>query len=524
MRKKVKIYSLLIVFFIVAAVGAILWNNLTIKENEKIVHIEEERHSSLHHLFMEMKNSQEELYKYEAGYSPDLDKLIESVEMAEQLIAGFRKDQDAEGTEYLPSSISDEMEIYKRLLSEIVTSSNDAIKSRKVHETAQVGDGIGRLIEGAEHISGERVERLKAENLRLKQAADMFLFLIIFMVIAGGAVAYAHFRRTVVAPFDKLIKALENISREGKLNLRVSVPDDSDLAMLSTRINEMMDNLERWDEELKCNYEEMKVTNEELQNSYANMEELTAELEEKSQELAEVNEELVSIDRLKNEFMQNVSHELRTPLTPIMGYLELFISKDLGELSPIQLEIVNDMYHCSRRLGFIIDSLLEMITLQEEERTEKYESFDTETVVREVENMLKDEVADKGLSFKVTCSENLPPIIGAKKKFILMLNHILKNAVKFTAEGGDITFEVRNDDRNYVEFVVKDNGIGINEKKIKSIFKPFLQVDSSTTRGYEGIGLGLALVKKVVEIHKGKIDVKSKEGEGTTFTVLFPVS
>jgi signal transduction histidine kinase len=227
---------------------------------------------------------------------------------------------------------------------------------------------------------------------------------------------------------------------------------------------------------------------------------------------------------MKNEFMQNVSHELRTPLTPIVGYLELFINKDLVPLDSVQADIISDMYHCGKRLGFVIDSLLEMVSLQEEQVTEKFEPVDVRSLVVEVERIILEDIEDKKLSCKIECQEKLLPVMGARKKMVLMLNHILKNAVKFTPEGGEVGFHVSSGDTEDIKFVISDNGVGICGNKLKSIFEPFLQVDSSTTRDYEGIGLGLALVKRVVDMHRGEISIDSKEDEGTTVTVHIPLA
>ena len=342
-------------------------------------------------------------------------------------------------------------------------------------------------------------------------------------VIIIALIILLHVRSTIAAPFHRLILSIEEVAKSGDLSLRSELPEDRDLATLAGRFNEMMTNLETKELELQSSYEELEVASEELQNSYVNLEDLTTELESKSQDLSDANEELKGIDRMKNEFMQNISHELRTPLTPIVGYLELFMSKDLGTLDPVQTEIIGDMYHCGKRLGFVIDSLLEMVSLQEEQVTEKFEPVDVKSLVMEVENMIKEDIEDKKLSYKIECEEKLQSLMGARKKMVLMLNHILKNAVKFTPEGGQISFTASCGDVEDVKFVISDSGIGICRDKLKSIFEPFLQVDSSTTRDFEGIGLGLALVKRVVDIHRGDISIESREDEGTTVTVRIPL-
>ncbi len=522
MRSKVKKYLVVSLLFVVATSGTLLWNSSAYIENFRIMALEQERHSSYHHLVMNLETSLMELYRYEAGYSPDLDALVASVEEVEEDLDSLAKRETDRNLVEMIGALAEDFRDYKASVSQTVTISRESEKEKAVHEAARIGKKIAGVLAAAEEMSEKRLDEINALNAAKVRTSQRVVAVTVVLVFFFALVVYLHIRTTVLRPFIKLINFVEKVSEEGDFNSRTEVPADHDLALLARRFNEMMENLGRWDEELKCNYEELKVSNEELQNSYTNLEELTTELEEKSQELSDAGEDLKSIDRLKNEFMQNVSHELRTPLTPVAGYLELFLNKDLGNLSPTQLEIMTDMHQCCKRLAFIIDSLLEMVSLQEDYPTEKFELFDVADIVKELGEQSAMEAKEKGLSLKVDCPENLPSINGAKKKIILMLNHILKNAVKFTHEGGDVTFTVNQLEEGAIEFTIRDSGIGISEEKINKIFEPFLQLDSSLTRGYEGVGLGLALVKKVAEIHRGRINVLSKEEEGTTFIVSLP--
>ena len=525
MRKKIKIYVLLFIVFAAGTSAVLLWNSSSYMKNQHFMDAQRELHQSYHHLVMTLESSLLELYRYEAGYSPDLDALVASVEELEEGIASIsRSEASKELVGMIGGKVAEEVERFKSMVSRTVTSSEKAEKIASAKEASRIGNTIDSILNEAEKLSHRELDRVKNVNVSRVRAAQRIVaatIVIVFLFAVGG---YFHARATVFRPFIRLIHFVEKVSEEPNFALRTEVPNDEDLALLARRFNEMMENLERWDEELKCNYEELRATNEELQSSYSNLEELTTELEEKSQEIYDANEELKSLDRLKNEFMQNVSHELRTPLTPVAGYLELFLNKDLGELSPIQVEIMTDMHQCCRRLAFIIDSLLEMVSLQEDYPTEKFELFDMGGVVKDIASQSAAEAKEKGICLAIDCPENLPSVNGAKKKVSLMLNHIIKNAVKFTNEGGSVSFAVEQPDEGRVVFTVTDSGIGISEERINKIFEPFMQLDSSLTRGYEGVGLGLALVKKVVEIHRGKIHVTSREGEGTTFIVSLPTA
>ena len=523
MRKKFKIYAAILLLVVAGTSASILSNITAIVKGHSIM--KSERHTSdlFHHLLLAVKKSQAELYKFEAGFSLDLDALVESVEDAEANLESISGREEAVEFQAPIEDISEIFDRYKNRVSLVVTASSPERKELSARDASDFGIEIEKKLEDLDDAVEARITALdhkiggKIETARIMVVGTVVTVIIIALIIL------LHVRSTIAAPFHRLILSIEEVAESGDLSLRSELPEDRDLAILAGRFNEMMTTLETKELELKSSFEELEVASEELQNSYVNLEDLTAELESTSQDLSDANVELKGMDRMKNEFMQNVSHELRTPLTPIVGYLELFMSKDLGKLDPVQTEIISDMYHCGKRLGFVIDSLLEMVSLQEEQVTEKFEPVDVKSLFVELEKIILEDIEDKKLSYKIDCQEKLLPVMGARKKIVLMLNHILKNAVKFTPEGGEVGFHVSSGDAEDIKFVISDTGVGICENKLKSVFEPFLQVDSSTTRDFEGIGLGLALVKRVVDIHRGEILIESREDEGTTVTVRIPL-
>ena len=524
MRRKFKIYTAIITLIVALAGVSILITFDAVVKGTFILEGERHTHRLYHHLLLEVNQSQTELYKFEAGFSLDLDNLVEAVEDAEDKLKLIRSMVKTEELKSKVEKISSSFEEYKDRVSLVVTTSSPERRSSNVRAASSFGQDMEKLLIKLEEIAEKEIEVLSAEiSGKMKQAENIVL-ITVFAVIFAALTILLHVRSTIVAPFNRFMLSLKDIAESGELSHRAEVPEDNDLAMLAENFNLMLSNIERQDLELKSSMEELEVSNEELQNSYINMEDLTTELESKSQDLSDANEELKGMDRMKNEFMQNISHELRTPLTPIVGYLELFMNKDLGPLDSVQEDIMGDMFQCGKRLGFVIDSLLEMVSLQEEQVTEKFEPIDVKSLFVEVEKIVLEDIEDKKLSCKIECQENLQPVMGARKKMVLMLNHILKNAVKFTPEGGEVGFRVSSGDKGDIKFVVSDNGVGICENKLKAIFEPFLQLDGSTTRDFEGVGLGLALVKRVVDMHRGNITIESREDEGTTVTVHIPMA
>ena len=524
MRKKFKIYVAIILLVVAATSASVLLNFSAVVKGTAILEGERYTHRLYHHLLLELNQSLTALYKYEAGLSLDLDALVEAVEEAEANLKLISARVEAAEEKTKIENVSLSFAEYKDRVSLVVTASSPERKTSSAKAASVFGQEIEQILLELEKIAEKKIEVLSKEISKKMKRSENIVFITVFVVIVVALLILLHIRSTIIAPFNRFILFLKDLAGSGDLSKRVDPPKDDDLATLAVSFNEMLSNLERQDLELKSSMEELEVSNEELQNSYINMEDLTTELEAKSQDLSDANEELKGMDRMKNEFMQNVSHELRTPLTPIVGYLELFINKDLGELDSVQTEIIGDMYQCGKRLGFVIDSLLEMVSLQEEQVTEKFEPIDVKSLFAEVEKIILEDIEDKKLSCKIECQESLQPVMGARKKMVLMLNHILKNAVKFTPEGGEIGFQVSSGDSGDIKFVISDNGLGICEDKLKSIFEPFLQLDSSTTRNFEGVGLGLALFKKVVDMHRGDISIESREDEGTTVTVHIPLA
>ena len=523
MRRKFKIYIAFLSFIVVVTSASILLNFTSIVKGHSALQSEQKTDSLYHHLVLSVKKSQAELYKFEAGFTLDLDALLKAVETVEDSLESVSNIEGLElhaNIDVLTGILGE----YKNKVSLVVTGSSPERKDLSARDASALGAKMEEILEAMGFAVEKRMTAINLEVSEKIKVAETMLIGTVAVVIIVAFMIWLHFRSTIAAPFSRFIHFVESVSKSRDLSLRFELPKDSDLATLAVRFNEMMSHLEIKGRELEDSLDELSISNEELQNSYTNLEELTTELESKSQDLVDANEELKGMDRMKNEFMQNVSHELRTPLTPIVGYLELFASNDLGELNPVQTEIMSDMYHCSKRLGFAIDSLLEMVSLQEEQLTEKFETIDVKAMVTDVEDMIREDVEDKKLSYEIECEEGLRPVMGARKKMILMLNHILKNAVKFTREGGKLGFFVGYGETEDIKFVISDSGVGICEDKLKSIFEPFLQADSSTTRGFEGVGLGLALVKRVVEMHRGEICIDSVEDEGTTVTVSIPLA
>jgi signal transduction histidine kinase len=226
--------------------------------------------------------------------------------------------------------------------------------------------------------------------------------------------------------------------------------------------------------------------------------------------------------QVKSDFLSNVSHELRTPLSVVVGFVYLLLNQVIGKLSDEQQRVLETVYRNSEELLELIDNVLWMTSLNAGEAGATIEKFDAQDVVTETLKRYEKPVREKGLRLNVQMAEASLPMVSDRAKIERVLQNVVNNAVKFTSEG-EITVRVQpSADRKSVDFEIIDTGTGIDENKIDSIFEPFHQADNSPQRAYSGLGLGLTVARRMVELIGGKLEVSSKPGVGTRVTMSFP--
>ena len=268
-------------------------------------------------------------------------------------------------------------------------------------------------------------------------------------------------------------------------------------------------------EQLECEHQQQKQLAFELQK---NNEQLELNVAERTKYLQEALNELKKVDVAKSQFMANISHELRTPLNAIIGSSEILKDDILGELNQKQKKYVANIFSSSTHLLQLINDILDISKIASGKMTLNYSEFYLKEIVLQTVENVKSYVTSKQLKFEP--DDFMIEADAAKLKQILY--NLLSNAVKFTGTGGQIEIYVYKRE-DVAEFIVRDNGIGIAEQDQKKVFVEFEQVDSSYTREYEGTGLGLPLVKKMVEMHGGYVYLKSALGEGTEVIFLIPL-
>ncbi len=250
-----------------------------------------------------------------------------------------------------------------------------------------------------------------------------------------------------------------------------------------------------------------------LQEANYNLEcrvrERTAELQDALKKLAELN-------HLKSNFVSNISHELRTPLTHIRGYLDLLATNDLGQITPEQAEAFKVMIRSSDRLEHLIEDLILFSTASKGEVTIQWSKFNLAEVCKVAYQRALPKAAEKKVRLLFVNDPENTIIKADEEKILWILMQLLDNAIKFTSADKTVELSVSAEDE-VVRIAVRDEGIGIPEDRLEEIYEPFHQLDGSSTRRYGGTGLGLALVRQIIEAHGSTIQVTSTVDKGSTF-------
>lgn len=297
-----------------------------------------------------------------------------------------------------------------------------------------------------------------------------------------------------------------------------------DMKTLSARLEARMREVEYIQEmEKKIDDEsnELIISYDKLQDAHEQLQASTAEVEVTHAVLVKAHEKMRVLESIKRDFLQVISHELRTPLTPILGYLACLKEWEAADLSPQLREIVEEMFLCGKNMQLVIDELLEAATVQgDNARLEFVKETDIGLVLHQVVNGVKKHTKEKGIDIETHIPMSLL-LEGDKRRLTEIFTNLIRNAVKFSRDSGKIRVaaEERGD---CIEIIISDNGIGIPRDRLDKIYDAFYQVEPPSTRHYEGLGLGLYLVKRLLDLHSGRIAVESVEGDGTTFTVFLP--
>jgi len=240
---------------------------------------------------------------------------------------------------------------------------------------------------------------------------------------------------------------------------------------------------------------------------------LFREIEEKSRQLEVASQH-------KSEFLANMSHELRTPLNAIIGFSEVLSERMFGELNEKQEEYLKDIYASGTHLLSLINDILDLSKIEAGRMELELSDFHLPTALESALTLVRERAGRRGIALQMNVDSRLGQIQADERKVRQVVLNLLSNAIKFTPEGGRIEVAAVPKDR-LVEVSVSDTGVGIASEDQEAVFEEFRQVGTADKK-VEGTGLGLTLCRKFVELHGGRIWVKSQVGMGSTFTFTIP--
>jgi PAS domain S-box-containing protein len=290
---------------------------------------------------------------------------------------------------------------------------------------------------------------------------------------------------------------------------------------------------------------ELKRAEEDLRHS---QEILETRVKERTQDLVKARDAAEAANRAKSEFLANMSHELRTPLNHIIGFTELVVERQAGELNETQREYLGDVLASSRHLLSLINDILDLSKVEAGRLQLEVGEVFLPALLQNSLNMIKEKAMKHGIQLQTEIDGIPQQIRGDERKLKQILHNLLSNAVKFTPDGGVVTLSACRlffRDHQWIEgdkcvapipfapsvagewvgISIRDTGIGLKAEDLERVFAPFEQADSSMSRRYQGTGLGLTLTRKLVELHGGKIWAESQGlGKGSLFRFLLPVT
>lgn len=266
----------------------------------------------------------------------------------------------------------------------------------------------------------------------------------------------------------------------------------------------------------------LKDSNKKLREFLRENYEVGKNLVRRDMELSEANRHLIALDESKSEFVSVAAHQLRTPLTGIKWSFNELLDKELGNLNPEQQAIVEDGLKSSIRIIDLVNELLNVARIEEGRFGIEPKKQSFTNLLKSVAERMEQAADNKGIIFAVDISPTIPLLRIDEEKMSIALENVIDNAIKYTLPGGKVFIKTFLCGEG-VKIEISDTGIGIPKEQLERLFSKFFRGDNALRLQTSGTGLGLYVVKNIIEGHGGTIDIKSIDGKGTVATVILPV-
>jgi signal transduction histidine kinase len=247
------------------------------------------------------------------------------------------------------------------------------------------------------------------------------------------------------------------------------------------------------------------------------------DLERKNEELDLARRHAERLSSFKSQFLANMSHELRTPLNAVIGFSELLTDENNGPLTESQREFVNYVLDGGRHLLTLINDILDLSKIEAGRIELNFQTIAPRALIDSAREIIRPFALKQGVTVNARCGDGNSTVTVDPVRVKQVLFNLLSNAVKFTPAGGTVTVDSSVTETEWL-LAITDTGIGIRPQDLPRLFREFERIESLTGPKPEGTGLGLALTKRLIELHGGTVEVTSTPGQGSTFTVRFPIS